>query len=148
VAFAPDEIEHKEFVPGIRGYRRSEVRAFLRAVAAEVAKLEQENAELRRHDRRNGSGRRSSDSAPNGELMRVIYELRSEIAEVQTRMGELTATVPTPQLDPDHAGSSAPDAPVQPDVGFVMRTVLDELGDLRLSVARLEKNSRSNQTVV
>jgi DivIVA domain-containing protein len=40
MTFAPDDIEIKEFVPTMRGYDRTEVRAFLRAVAEDVRRLE------------------------------------------------------------------------------------------------------------
>jgi DivIVA domain-containing protein len=40
MTFAPDDIEIKEFVPTMRGYDRNEVRAFLRAVAEDVRRLE------------------------------------------------------------------------------------------------------------
>lgn len=41
MAFAPDDIEIKEFVPTMRGYDRAEVRSFLRAVAEDVRRLEE-----------------------------------------------------------------------------------------------------------
>ncbi len=41
MTFAPDDIEIKEFVPTLRGYDRAEVRAYLRAVAEDVRRLEE-----------------------------------------------------------------------------------------------------------
>ncbi len=41
MTFAPDDIEIKEFVPTMRGYDRTEVRSFLRAVAEDVRRLEE-----------------------------------------------------------------------------------------------------------
>ena len=139
--FAPDEVEHKEFVPGVRGYRRSEVRSFLRTVAADVARLEDENAELRRHDRRAGSGRRSADaaSAPNGEMLRILYELRGEVADLHMRVSELSGG----HNHVAEAGQlSAASGSNQPELAEILRSVLDELRDLRTSVGRLEIESQ------
>lgn len=41
MTFSPDDIEIKEFVPTLRGYDRAEVRAYLRAVAEDVRRLEE-----------------------------------------------------------------------------------------------------------
>jgi DivIVA domain-containing protein len=49
MTFAPDDIEIKEFVPTLRGYDRTEVRAFLRAVAEDVRRLEDRLAERTEH---------------------------------------------------------------------------------------------------
>lgn len=47
MAFSPDDIEIKEFVPTLRGYGREEVRAFLRSVAEDVRRLEGQLVEVR-----------------------------------------------------------------------------------------------------
>ena len=50
--FSPQEIENREFVVAFRGYDRAEVRAFLRAVAADyrAALGEQRRAEIAKLD--------------------------------------------------------------------------------------------------
>ena len=64
MAFSAAEIETKEFLVGLRGYEKSEVSAFLRAVAADYRELE-------RRARANGAARRgeatNATETKNGE---------------------------------------------------------------------------------
>lgn len=47
MAFTPEEIEQKEFLNGLRGYEKEEVRAFLEAVATDQKRLTEELARLK-----------------------------------------------------------------------------------------------------
>lgn len=64
MAFSPDDIEIKEFVPTLRGYGREEVRAFLRSVAEDVRRLEEQLTDARTNAPSRETGSTATPAGP------------------------------------------------------------------------------------
>lgn len=85
MTFAPDDIEIKEFVPTMRGYDRTEVRSFLRAVAEDVRRLE---------ERLEDQSRRALENATSAVAAPVAQSrVESAPSALQDAIRELTEAV-------------------------------------------------------
>lgn len=77
--FAPREIEDKEFLISLRGYNRDEVRAFLRAAAADY------RAALERVDRSKGHGELEARAERHGDVVLTSDQAAEHLALVRKR---------------------------------------------------------------
>jgi DivIVA domain-containing protein len=100
MTFAPDDIEIKEFVPTLRGYDRTEVRAFLRAVAEDVRRLEDRLAERAQTSAAPATAQQAFDPATSTNLEDAIRSLTAAVQSLgRTSAGDLR-TVHVPEVVP------------------------------------------------
>jgi DivIVA domain-containing protein len=100
MTFAPDDIEIKEFVPTLRGYDRTEVRAFLRAVAEDVRRLEDRLAERVQTGAAPAAAQPAFDTATSTNLEDAIRSLTAAVQSLgRTGAGDLRA-VHVPEVVP------------------------------------------------
>jgi DivIVA domain-containing protein len=100
----PEDVERKEFVVGVRGYVREEVRAFLRFVARELAERDALIASLRQElDVREASDRQGLLRALGEEVARILNS--ADAAANELRAGKARGA---------RANGEAPQAPKEP----------------------------------
>ncbi|HZT64171.1 MAG TPA: DivIVA domain-containing protein [Acidimicrobiales bacterium] len=73
MTITPEEIEHKQFMPAVRGYDREEVDAFLRAVAADLRRL---TGELEQASERASAVERDSYDRLGTEVANILRSAR------------------------------------------------------------------------
>lgn len=103
MTFAPDDIEIKEFVPTMRGYDRTEVRSFLRAVAEDVRRLEEKLDHHKQRSLENATAPTTVIQAPTAQVVVDGTALQDAIRELTQAVKVLALHATLPRL-----GETAP----------------------------------------
>jgi hypothetical protein len=119
--FSPEEIEKYEFLYSVPGYNRAEVRALLKALAAQVRNLQEKLNEAESAETRSevaGAVAAAEDAtrqvlnAAEARMKTAAADLRAELDAFRLQMSDLIAEVTT-RVE-EVATTSGPSAAVQP----------------------------------
>ncbi|MEV0272992.1 MAG: DivIVA domain-containing protein [Hamadaea sp.] len=138
---------------GKRGYDEEEVDAFLDEVERELARLIEENNELRAQAERGGGGRPPAGPGADPRLAAELNELKMQLDRVQREKGEAdrAARAMQAELDQVRAGGPAGVGPVGPDgeqqalrvLMMAQRTADDHVSDARREADKVLSEARA-----
>jgi DivIVA domain-containing protein len=138
---------------GKRGYDEEEVDAFLDEVERELARLIEENNELRAQVERGGGGRPPAGPGADPRLAAELNELKMQLDRVQREKSEAdrAARAMQAELDQVRAGGPAGVGPVGPDgeqqalrvLMMAQRTADDHVSDARREADKVLSEARA-----
>ncbi|MCP2327953.1 DivIVA domain-containing protein [Hamadaea flava] len=138
---------------GKRGYDEEEVDAFLDEVERELARLIEENNELRAQAERGGGGRPPAGPGADPRLAAELNELKMQLDRSQREKGEAdrAARAMQAELDQVRAGGPAGVGPVGPDgeqqalrvLMMAQRTADDHVSDARREADKVLSEARA-----
>ncbi|NUT21652.1 MAG: DivIVA domain-containing protein [Hamadaea sp.] len=138
---------------GKRGYDEEEVDAFLDEVERELARLIEENNELRAQAERGGGGRPPAGPGADPRLAAELNELKMQLDRVQREKGEAdrAARAMQAELDQVRGGGPVGAVPVGPDgeqqalrvLMMAQRTADDHVSDARREADKVLSEARA-----